>query len=162
MKHKRTLLCIGAALVFMGAVFRPGCRIIVGGAAMPGVYEPAAVTRCAAAAERTAAEITRTSEVAPYTIVPVLCLQREQPDETLLYHVLLESYEGVEKLYAVSAGNREIGLLHDLREIYALRRAFPALNITYTEVYTYTGAESDMVDVRETLHTLEEGLVGPF
>lgn len=162
MKHKRFFVCIGAALLLMGAIFRPGCRIIVNGTAMPGVYEIDSVSRCAAAAVRTAEEITRTAEDAPFTIVPVLCLQREQPDEELLYHVLLESYAGVEKVYAVSVGDHRLGLVGDLQEIAHLQQGHPKLDIQYTQTYTYTGAQIDTETVREALRTLEEGLVGPF
>lgn len=162
MKHKRIILSIGGALLFMGAVFRPGCRIILNGTVMPGIYEPAAVTRCAAAAVRTAEEITRMEEEVPFTVVPVLCLQRDQPDEELLYHVLLEAYEGVEKLYEVSAQGQTIGMAQELRDIYQLRQAYPELDIQFKECYTYAGAESDMAAMREALRVLDNGVTEVF
>lgn len=162
MKHIRPIVCITLALLLMSALFRPGCRIVIGGTPMPGIYDPAAVTRCAAAAERAAEEITRTAESRPFTLVPVLCLRREAPDEQLLTRVLLEAYPGVEKLYRLSAGDRPIGVLRDLRDIYRLRRAYPALDIRFKEVYTYAGAESDAEQVRAVLQALDTDAAGPF
>ena len=116
MKEKRGLVCITLALLFMAATFRPGCRIIVDGTVIPGIFDLATAHRCAAMAERTAEEITRTAEQPPFTLIPVLCHQRDVTDEEQLYHVLLESYEGVEKLYAVYAEGTQVGLLEDLWE----------------------------------------------
>ena len=161
MKLTRITLCITAALLFMGALFRPGCRIILSSGAMPGIYDPAAVYRCDAAARRTADEITRSTESPDYTIVPVLCLKNELPDEQLLYHILLEAYPGVEKLYKVCADGTPVGLLGDLADVIALRRLYPERKVSFTETYTYTDAESTAQEVREAMNRLGS-TVGPF
>lgn len=161
-KRERILVCIATALLFMGAAFRPGCRIIVNGRVMPGIYAADAVARCARSAVHTAEEITRTAEAPPFTVVPVLCLEQEQPDEELLYHVLLEAYDGVEKVYAVSVGDYPLGLVENLREVARLQSSHPRLDIRYTQTYTYTGAQTDTDAVREALQILEDGLTGPF
>lgn len=158
MKFVRTTLCIAAALLFMGAFFRPGCRIILGGTAMPGVYDPAAVYRCAEAAQRTAEEITRGTEQPGYTLVPVLCLYGEQPDEQLLYHVLLESYEGVAKLYEVSADGVPVGLLTELGDVIRLQRMHPTRKIRFTETYTYTGAENTVQEVQAVVSSMGDAV----
>ena len=159
MKLVRTTLCIGAAALFMCAFFRPGCRIILNGAPMPGIYEPTAVYRCAEAAQRAAEEIARGTEQADYTIVPVLCLQREQPDEQLLTHVLLESYEGVEKLYAVTADDVPVGMLSEIGDVIALRQMYPHRSIRFTQTYSYTGAASSVQEV-QTVMARMDGAVG--
>ena len=151
MKRFRKYLVLLPALVLMVALFRPGCRIIVNGTALPGVYNPQVAARCGEMAMRTAEEITRIPEEAPFTIVPVLCLQQDTTDETLLYHVLLESFSGVEKLYAVSADGIPVGLVSEMADVIALRRLYPQHTISFTQTYSYAGAESSMEQVRAAM-----------
>ena len=151
MKRFRKYLVILPALVLMGALFRPGCRIIVNGTALPGIYDPAVAARCGEMALRTAEEITRTQEEAPFTLVPVLCLQQDTTDETLLYHVLLESFAGVEKLYAVSTNGIPVGLVSEIADVIALRRLYPKHTISFTQTYSYAGAETPMEQLRAAM-----------
>ena len=154
MKTNRILLCIALALLFMAATFRPGCRIIVDGTVLPGIYDLTAAQRCAAMAARTAEEITRTGEDAPYTLIPVLCHSRDVADEARLYHVLLESYEGVVKLYAVSADGRQVGLLEDLWEVTALLKEYPTGSIRITHTYSHPDAANGLRYVRAALREI--------
>ena len=154
MKTNRILLCIALALLFMAATFRPGCRIIVDGTVLPGIYDLTAAQRCAAMAARTAEEITRTGEDAPYTLIPVLCHSRDVTDEARLYHVLLESYEGVVKLYAVSADGRQVGLLEDLWEVTALLKEYPTGSIRITHTYSHPDAADGLRYVRAALREI--------
>lgn len=151
MKQIRPLLCILPAVLLMAALFRPGCRIVVNGSALPGIYDPAVAARCGEMALRTAEEITRTQEPPPFTLIPVLCLKQDTTDETLLYHVLLESYEGVEKLYAVSADGIPVGLVSEIADVIALRRLYPHRTIHFTQTYTYPEAESSMEQVHAAM-----------
>ena len=154
MKEKRGLVCIALALLFMAATFRPGCRIIVDGTVLPGIYELSAAQRCAVMAARTAEEITRNAEQPPFTLIPVLCHHRDVTDEEQLYHVLLESYEGVEKLYAVYAEGTQVGLLEDLWEVTALLREFPTGSIQITHTYSHPDAADGLRYVRTALREL--------
>lgn len=154
MKTKRILLCITLALLFMAATFRPGCRVIVDGTILPGIYDLTAAQRCAAMAARTAEEITRTAEDAPYTLIPVLCHSRDVTDETQLYHVLLESYDGVVKLYAVSANGTQVGLLEDLWEVTALLKEYPTGSIRITHTYSHPDAADGLRYVRAALREI--------
>lgn len=151
MKQFRKCLFILPALVLMAALFRPGCRIIVNGTALPGIYNPATAARCGEMALRTAEEITRVEESAPFTLVPVLCLRQDSANETLLYHVLLESFEGVEKLYAVSADGVPVGLVSEIADVIALRRLYPQRTISFTQTYSYPGAETPMEQLRAAM-----------
>ncbi len=155
MKTKRIILFIALALLFMVGTFRPGCRIILNGTVMPGIYDPAAARRCAAMAERTAEEITRTAEAPPFRLVPVLCHSRDETDEELLYHVLLESYEGVEKLYAVSVNGKQVGLLDKLREVTLLLREYPTGSIQISTVYSHPDAAHGLSHVQAVLRELK-------
>ena len=154
MKEKRGLLCIALALLFMAATFRPGCRIIVDGTVLPGIYDLTAAQRCAVMAERTAEEITRNAEQPPFTLIPVLCHNRDMTDEARLYHVLLESYEGVVKLYAVSADGRQVGLLEDLWEVTALLKEYPTGSIRITHTYSHPDAADGLRYVRAALREI--------
>ena len=154
MKEKRGLVCIALALLFMAATFRPGCRIIVDGTVLPGIYELSAAQRCAVMAARTAEEITRNAEQPPFTLIPVLCHSRDVTDEERLYHVLLESYEGVEKLYAVSVNGTKIGLLEELWEVTALLREYPTGSIQITHIYSHPDAADGLGYVRAALQEL--------
>ena len=151
MKHFRKYLFMLLIPVLMGTLFRPGCRIIVNGTALPGIYDPVVAARCGEMALRSAEEITRTQAQPPFTLVPVLCLQQDTTDETLLYHVLLESFEGVEKLYAVSANGVPVGLVPRIADVIALRRQYPRHTISFTQTYSYPGAESSMEQVRAAM-----------
>ncbi len=151
MNTKRMILCTALAAVFMLATFRTGCRIILNGTVMPGIYDLTTARECAAMAERTAEEITRTAEDAPFRLIPVLCHKRDDADRELLYHVLLESYEGVEKLYAVSVNGTQVGLLSDLWQVTALLREYPTGSIQITEAYSHTDAADSLLYVRTVL-----------
>ena len=154
MNTKRMILCTVFAAVFMLAAFRTGCRIILNGTVMPGIYDLATARECATMAERTAEEITRTAEETPFRLIPVLCHKRDKADETLLYHVLLESYKGVEKLYAVSVNGTQVGLLEDLWEVTALLKEYPTGSIQITEAYSHTDAADSLGYVRAALKEL--------
>ena len=154
MKTKRILLCIALALLFMAATFRPGCRIIVDGTVLPGIYDLTAAQHCAAMAARTAEEITRNAEQLPFTLIPVLCHSRDVTDEERLYHVLLESYEGVEKLYAVYAEGTQVGLLEDLWEVTALLKEYPSGSIRITHIYSHPNAADGLRYVRAALREI--------
>lgn len=162
MKVKRIALCIFAAAAFMLGTFHTGCRIILNGTVMPGIYDLATARRCAALAAHTAEEITRTAEDAPFRLIPVLCHKQDETDEDLLYHVLLESYDGVEKLYAVSVNGRQVGLLEDLWEVTALRKEYPDGNLQIRNVYSHSDAAHGLTHVRAVLQELEGNTVGPF
>ncbi len=154
MKGKRIALCITLALLFMAASFRTGCRIIVDGTVIPGIHDLATARKCAEMAERTAEEITRTAEATPFTLIPVLCHQRDVTDEEQLYHVLLESYDGVEKLYAVYADGRQVGLLEDLWEVTALLKEYPTGSIQITHTYSHPDAADGLRYVRAALQEI--------
>lgn len=154
MKTKRIILCIALALLFMFGTFRPGCRIILSGTVMPGIYDLSVAQRCAELAQRTAEEITRTAEEPPFRLIPVLCHERDETDEELMYHTLLEAYEGVEKLYAVSADGKQIGLLEDPWEVTALLKEYPAGSIQIDNVYSHPDAADGLLYVRTALREL--------
>ena len=154
MKTKRIIVCMALAVLFMLGTFRTGCRIVVNGKVMPGIYPLAAAQQCAEMARRTAEEITRSAEEAPFTLIPVLCHRRDNTDEALLYHTLLESYEGVEKLYAVSADGVRVGLLEDLWEVSALLKESPAGSIQIDNVYSHPDAAHGLRYVRAALQEL--------
>ena len=153
MKSKSLLICIILPLLFMSAVFRPGYRIIVNDRPLPGIYAPDLVLRCNSAAVRAAEEIVRETENPPYSLIPVLCLKYTQADERQLWGILLESYEGVEKLYAVSIGDQYIGTVSNLRDLYLIKNEYlpvwsPQTKLTVKEIYTYPEAESSSEEVR--------------
>lgn len=159
MKNKATLLCLGFALLFMAAVFRPGYRIIVNDRPLPGIYEPDLVLRCNRAAIRAAEEIIRDTEDPPYTLIPVYCLKYTQAEDRQLWGLLLESYEGVEKLYTVSLGDQYIGTVSNLRELYLIKNEYlavwsPETKLTIREIYTYAGAETPQEEVRNAFRQL--------
>ena len=162
MNGKYPGLCIVAAVAFMLCSFRTGCRIIVNGKVIPGVHDPAAAYTCAAAARRTAEEITRNGEEAPFTLIPVLCLQRSETDETVLYHTLLDAYEGVQKLYAISADGKTVGMVDSLWEASALVREFPHRNVTIDVTYSYPEAADSLPHLRTVMHEWDTGITGPF
>ena len=155
MKEKRGIVCIVLALLFMVIGFRTGCRIIVDGKVLPGIYDLTAAQRCAAMAVRTAEEITRTSEQPPFTLIPVLCHNRDVTDEEQLYHTLLESYDGVVKLYAVSRNGRQVGLLEDLWEVTALLKEYPTGSIRITHTFSHPDAADGLRYVRAVLKEWE-------
>ena len=70
---------------------------------------------------------------------------------SVLYHVLLESYEGVDKLYAVSADGIPVGLVSEIADVIALRRLYPHRTIHFTQTYTYPEAESSMEQVHAAM-----------
>ena len=93
----------------MAALFRPGCRIIVKDAALPGIYSPEDTLRCAQAVIRAADEITPTEEVPPFRIVSVLCLRYTDMDEQEVCHRMLTAYDGVVQVSTVTAdGQRRL------------------------------------------------------
>lgn len=152
MKPLRVCLCIGISLLFLTSVSRPGYRIVVNGKALPGIYDPDTVLHCHKAVLQAAEEITRTREDAPYTLVPVLCRQYDTADPVQLQGILLESYAGIKKLYAVSIGDRQLGMVSDLREVYRLKNKYlpawsPSAKLTVQEMYTYAEAETPMADI---------------
>ena len=152
MKKASMLLCLGAALVLMSAVFRPGYRIIVNGHALPGIYSPEMTLRCSSAAIRAADEITREHEEPPYSLVPVICLKYTDADEQQLWGILLDSYEGVVKLYNVSLNGRSIGTVSNLREVYLLKNQYLPVwsahsQLTVQETYTFPEAETPTEEV---------------
>lgn len=159
MKAKRVIPIITLALLFMLGTFRTGCRIILNGTVMPGIYDLAVAQRCAEMAVRTAEEITRTAEEPPFRLIPVLCHKQDQTDEELMYHVLLESYEGVEKLYAVDLDGTRVGLLKNLWEVTALLKEYPAGNIQITPVYSHLDAADGLTHVRTALKELRRETV---
>ncbi|MBR4077662.1 MAG: hypothetical protein IKK17_03550, partial [Oscillospiraceae bacterium] len=75
-------------------------------------------------------------------------------DEARLYHVLLESYEGVVKLYAVSADGRQVGLLEDLWEVTALLKEYPTGSIRITHTYSHPDAADGLRYVRAALREI--------
>lgn len=159
MKKKYALICMISAVLFMTLVFQPGYRIILDGHALPGIYSPEMTLRCNAAAIRAAEEITRTHEKPPYTLVPVLCLQHTQADERQLWGILLDSYEGVVKMYEVSMNGTPVGTVPALRELYLIKRKyFPAWSsdakLTITETYTYPEAETPASQVEAVFRRL--------
>ena len=159
MKNRKGLLCILLSILFMGTVFRPGYRIVLNGKALPGIYEPELTLRCNTAVTRAAEEITRTREEAPYTLVPVLCLQHTDADEQQLWGILLDSYEGVVKLYEVSMNGHPIGTVANLRELYLMKNDYfpawaPNTQLTIKETYTYPEAETPAEEVKAAFHRL--------
>ena len=155
-------MCILAAVMFMLCSFRTGCRIIVNGRVIPGIHDPAIAQRCASAARRTAEEITRTEEADPFTLIPVLCLQRNATDETVLYHTLLDAYEGVEKLYAVSVNGVPAGMLNSLWEASCITREFPPGTVEVSVTYSYPEAANSLTHVRTVMRQQEFGTTEPF
>ena len=97
----RGLVCICLVLLFMGALFQPGCRIIVDGTPLKGVYHPDTALRCARAAVHAADELTPTAQEPPFRLVPVLCLQYTETDEAALCSRLLQAYAGVVRVSTV-------------------------------------------------------------
>lgn len=150
---KRGALCILSTLLLMATVFRPGVRVEVAGAVLPGVYAPAAVRKSAAAADRAAEEICRGEEAPSYRLHPVLCARYTAVDETELARTLLEAYDGVASLYAVYAGSERVGttddpglpgtVYHARMEAWAVNGggARPALRVE--RVFTYPEARTD-------------------
>ena len=155
MKAAKRLLCILAAAAFMLSSFRTGCRIIVNGKVLPGIHDPISAQQCAAAAQRTAEEITRTAEEPPFILIPVLCLTREEPNETVLYHTLLEAYDGVGKFYTVSVDGKAIGMLGSLWEVSALMREYPSCRLEITTTYSHAQAGDSLPHVRAVLRQAE-------
>jgi len=160
LKKASMLLCLGASLLFMAAVFRPGYRIVVDGHALPGIYSPELTLRCNAAVIRAAEEVTRSHEDPPYSLIPVFCLRHTDADEQQLWGILLDSYEGVVKLYDVSVDGTKIGTVSSLRELYLMKnRYFPAWSsnrqMTIQETYTYPEAETPAAEVEEAFKRLQ-------
>lgn len=159
MKKMKAILCMGLAVLFMTAVFRPGYRIVLSGKALPGIYEPELTLRCSTAAIRAAEEITRTQEDIPYTLVPVLCLKHTEADEQQLWGILLDSYEGVVKMYEVSMNGQPIGTVSSLRELYLTKNEYfpawsPNAQLTIKETYTYPEAETSGEEVEAAFRRL--------
>ena len=150
---------MGLSILFMTSVFQPGYRIILDGQALPGIYEPELTMRCNTAVIRAAEEITRTHEEVPYTLVPVLCLQHTEADEQQLWGILLESYEGVAKMYSVSMNGREIGVVSSLRKLYLTKNEYfpvwsPNTQLIIEEIYTYPEAETPAEQVEAAFQML--------
>lgn len=159
MKKTYALICITGALLFMAAVFQPGYRIVLNGQALPGVYDPQLVMRCNTAVTRAAEEITRSHEAPPYTLVPVLCIKHTSTDEQQLWGILLDSYEGVVKLYDISMDGVPIGTVSGLRDVYLMKsKYFPAWSpdtkLTIKETYTYPEAETPPEEVEAVFRRL--------
>ena len=159
MKKRNAIFCIGLAILFMVTVFRPGYRIVMNGRAIPGIYEPELVLRCNTAVIRAAAEITRTQEDVPYTLVPVLCLKYTEADEQRLWGLLLDSYEGVVKMYNVSMDGEVIGTVSNLRELYLIKNDyFPVwsdnVQLDIRETYTYPEAETPANEIEAAFRRL--------
>lgn len=159
MKKIKAVFCMGLAVLFMASVFRPGYRIVLNGHALPGIYEPELVLQCNSAVVRAAEEITRTHEEPPYTLVPVFCLQHTEADAPQLWSILLDSYEGVVKLYEVSMNGKAIGTVSGLRELYLMKNEyFPVWSadtkLTIQETYTYPEAETPKEEVEAAFRRL--------
>lgn len=159
MKKRKGLLCIMLSILFMATVFQPGYRIILNGKALPGIYAPELTLRCNTAVIRAAEEITRTQEDAPYTLVPVLCLKHTEADEQQLWGILLDSYEGVVKMYEVSMNGEPVGTVSNLRELYLMKSEYfpawsPNTQLTIKETYTYPEAETPTADVEAAFRRL--------
>lgn len=159
MKVYRPLLSIALALLFMSSIFHPGYRIIVNGSPLPGIYEPKLALECNREAIRAAEEITRQSEAPSYKLIPVFCLQHAEADKSHLRSILLESFDGVEKLYTVSMGAHTIGTVSDLRELYTIKRSYfpvwsPSSALTIQETYTYAEAETSKEDLHAAFRQL--------
>ena len=162
MREKRAFACILAAVMFMLCSFRPGCRIIANGRVLPGIHDLTVAQRCASAARQAAEEITRSEEEVPFTLIPVLCLQREETDETALYHTLLEAYEGVEKLYTVSVDGVPVGKLNSLWAATRIAHEFPHRAVEVSVTYSYPEAADTMTHVRTAMRQQEVGTAEPF
>lgn len=159
MKHYKGFLCMALSILFMVTVFRPGYRIVLDGKALPGIYDPELTLRCSASVIRAAEEITRTREEAPYTLVPVLCLKHTEADEQQLWGILLDSYEGVVKLYEVSMNGISVGTVSSLRELYLTKNEYfpawsPNAQLTIKETYTYPEAETPAAEVEAAFRRL--------
>ena len=87
----------------MCTTFQRGYRIIVNDTPLPGIYEPKLAQECSMEAIRAAEEITRQAEEPTYTMIPVFCTEYTQADKSHLRGILLESFEGVEKLEKTSS-----------------------------------------------------------
>ena len=159
MKKLRICLCILSVILFMGIVFKPGYRIIVNDHPLPGIYDVALATECSSAAIRAAEEITRHSEAPSYTMIPVLCLRHTQADPKHLWSILLESFEGVEKMYVVSMKEEVIGTVSNLREVYQIKNEYfpvwsPNATLSIRETYTYAGTETSTDALHAAFHRL--------
>lgn len=159
MKQCKGFLCIALSILFMVTVFQPGYRIVLNGKALPGIYDPELTLRCNAAVIRAAEEITRAREEPPYTLVPVLCLQHTEADEQQLWGILLDSYEGVVKLYEVSMNGIPVGTVSSLRELYLTKNEYfpawsPNAQLTIKETYTYPEAETPAAEVEAAFRRL--------
>lgn len=143
----------------MVTVFQPGYRIVLNGQALPGIYEPDLALRCNTAVIRAAEEITRTQEDAPYTLVPVLCVKHTEADEQQLWGILLDSYEGVIKMYEVSMNGEKIGTVSVLRELYLMKNEYfpawsPNTQLTIKEIYTCPEMETPTEEVEAAFRRL--------
>ncbi len=142
MKLLKMLGCIAVALMLMGILYRPGVRVIVHGSALPGVYDPAIAARCANRARAAAEEICREEAMGDYKLIPVLTARYAPVQELQLTRVLLEAYDGVERVYTIRADGEPIGAVATVTEAYRLHLRYPDLHITAAPTYTCTEAES--------------------
>ena len=159
MKKLKVLCCIGLATLFMGSTFQRGYRIIVNDTPLPGIYEPSFALECSQEAIRAAEEITRHFETPTYTMIPVFCTEYTEADKSHLRGILLESFEGVEKLYTVSMGSETIGTVSNLRELYLIKNKYfptwsPHASLSIREIYTYAGAETSSEDLHAVFQKL--------
>lgn len=163
MKNIKSLLCVGLSVLFMVSVFQPGYRIVLDGHAIPGIYEHELTLRCNSAAIRAAEEITRTHEDVPYTLVPVLCLKHTEADEQQLWGIMLDSYEGVVKMYEVSMNGVEIGTVSNLHKLYLTKGDYfpvwsPNAQLTIRETYTFPEAETPAEEVEAVFRRLSSSI----
>ena len=159
MKSLKIFCCIGLTILFMCTTFQRGYRIIVNDTPLPGIYEPKLAQECSMEAIRAAEEITRQSEEPTYTMIPVFCTEYTQADKSHLRGILLESFEGVEKLYTVSMGNETIGTVSNLRELYLIKNQYfpawsPHTSLSIRETYTYAGAETSTEELHAVFRQL--------
>lgn len=110
--HKKSILYMVCLLLVASAIFHPGYRIILNGKPLPGVYSPQTALQSAEAACAIAEEITREHEDAPFTLIPVLCLNYTQTDQKQLCASLLRGYDGVKEVFAVNMVNGESVFTH--------------------------------------------------
>lgn len=166
---KRGVLCILSALVLMAELFHVGYQVEIDGRVLPEIYAPAVARQSALDVRRAAAEICRENEQEPFQLLPVLCARYTRTDGETLTRTMLEAYDGVSSLYAVSIGDTRIGLTADPSLIGAIQEDYLTSNlasyttavrlsqpVTISPILTYTGAETSQIDLSRALRETAE------
>lgn len=116
---KRAALLAAALLLFLASQLHLGCRVLVYGRALEGLYSPLAASRAAGAASRTAEEVTAGPPALPQLAFRFrLSLRPPSEDSGALAAQLLAYVPGVALANVVYVDGQRLGTVEDGPELF--------------------------------------------